>query len=168
MGSFRLTLYYLLGVLGTVAAAFLAGESSGGMFLTNSLFFAFACLYPDREIYIFLFIPVKVKWLAWFDLILIAPLLLFSGWGFRAGILASFSNFLLFFGRELFSKLRVPEPRARRTRSSGDSPGELSLHSCCVCHRTEQTSPELEFRVARDGNEYCRHHLPGRGQDFER
>ena len=34
------------------------------------------------------------------------------------------------------------------------------LHKCAVCGATELTDPNLDFRVARDGEEYCMAHLP--------
>ena len=34
------------------------------------------------------------------------------------------------------------------------------LHKCAVCGATELSDPNLEFRVARDGEEYCMAHLP--------
>jgi hypothetical protein len=39
-------------------------------------------------------------------------------------------------------------------------PEAESLHKCAVCGATELTDPNLEFRVARDGEEYCMKHLP--------
>jgi hypothetical protein len=33
-------------------------------------------------------------------------------------------------------------------------------HTCAVCGATELTDPNLEFRVARNGEEYCIPHLP--------
>jgi hypothetical protein len=35
-----------------------------------------------------------------------------------------------------------------------------ALHRCAVCGATELTDPNLDFRVARDGEEYCIAHLP--------
>ncbi len=39
----------------------------GTTYLNLSLFFAFAAVYPDMEFLLFYLIPVKAKWLAWFD-----------------------------------------------------------------------------------------------------
>ena len=36
------------------------------------------------------------------------------------------------------------------------------LHQCAVCQRSDISHPELEFRVARDGNDYCMEHIPSR------
>ena len=37
-----------------------------------------------------------------------------------------------------------------------------AVHLCAVCKKTELTNPELDFRVARDGEEYCVAHLPAK------
>jgi hypothetical protein len=42
-----------------------------------------------------------------------------------------------------------------QSRSADDA-----LHRCAVCGATELTDPNLDFRVARDGEEYCMAHLP--------
>jgi hypothetical protein len=41
---------------------------------------------------------------------------------------------------------------------------ELSenFHTCAICKRTEIDAPEMVFRIAGDGNEYCLEHLPSR------
>lgn len=53
--------------------------------------------------------------------------------------------------------------RAKKERlvhaKSGLAP-EQALHRCARCGRTEHSAPEVEFRVARDGEEYCITHLP--------
>src|SRR5204863_8403284 len=64
-GSFRLTLYFVVGMIGTtIARFFVGGNFSNGMLIT-SLFFTFARFYPDDVIYILFILPVKIKWLAW-------------------------------------------------------------------------------------------------------
>src|SRR5690242_4140400 len=77
-GPFRLTLYYGIGMLGVTAAAFFlgAGQSQGNdtpFFLNLSLFFAFATLFPNLQIYVLLVLPIRVKWVA---LLSLAPILL--------------------------------------------------------------------------------------------
>ena len=161
MGVFRLNLYYLIGVLGTNMAAFLSGESVGGFFLNNTLVFAFAAFYPDLRVLFFFVIPVKIKWLAWLDVILLVPSFILSGWSYRAGVLAALGNFFLFFGPAwIASRKRQKEQRGRQEAYAKLADSQETLHCCHLCGRTEVSSPELEFRVARDGNEYCRPHLP--------
>ena len=64
-GAFRLTLYFLVGMIGTTAAAFFFGASFSNSMLFASLFYAFARFYPDQVIYVLFILPVKIKWLAW-------------------------------------------------------------------------------------------------------
>lgn len=168
MGAFRLNLYYLLGLVGTNIAAFLSGQSvgAGGFLLNNTLVFAFAVFYPDLKVLFFFVVPLRVKWLAWLDAFLLLPSFLLSGWGYRAGVIAAMANFLLFFGPIFWGAWRRNQTqRARRSSFEAASEVEESLHSCALCGRTEITSPETEFRVARDGNEYCRAHLPANGTE---
>jgi hypothetical protein len=163
MGSFRLNLYYLLGIVGTTGAAFITGDGSfGNSLLNSSLFFAFARFYPDTTIYFMMILPVKVKWMAWFSAAMILLGFISNGWGYRAVTLAALANYLLFFGKEIFQAAEQRrEVDSRRKRfAKAQLPEDAALHRCEVCGRTEQVAPELEFRVARDGKEYCTEHLP--------
>lgn len=74
-GTARFNLYYWSGVLLTVIATLAAsaisgvGYSVGGTGYVNlSMFLAFAFLFPDTQLLLFFFIPVKIKWLAWLDI----------------------------------------------------------------------------------------------------
>src|SRR5262249_41737172 len=64
-GAFRLTLYFIVGMIGTTAAAFFFGARFSNSMLYASLFFAFARFYPDQVIYLFFILPAKIKWIAW-------------------------------------------------------------------------------------------------------
>ena len=102
-GSAQFTFYYLCGVVGTILAGFLAG-GAGNTFLNLSLFFAFARLFPDYQILLFFFLPVKVKYLAYIDwfffgLSFVASLVI-GQWAICASILASLLNYFLFFGKD--------------------------------------------------------------------
>jgi hypothetical protein len=161
-GPFRVTLYYLLGMGGVTIAAFFFGGGALFAFLLNlSLFFAFATIYPDIQIYVLFFLPLKVKWLA---LLSLAPLLLellLGSLATKAAILVSSLNYFIFFAPAMFTNLQTrSETGGRRRKFESKSPGEETLHRCTVCKRTEKDNPELEFRVASDGEEYCLDHLP--------
>jgi hypothetical protein len=161
-GPFRVTLYYLLGMIGVTIAAFFFG--GGGLFafwLNLSLFFAFATLYPDIQIYVLFVLPLKVKWLA---LLSLAPLMLelvLGSFATKAAILISFVNYFVFFGPTMLAHLQTQaENGTRRRKLASKTPAEDTLHRCVVCKRTEKDDPDLEFRVAGDGEEYCLDHLP--------
>jgi hypothetical protein len=161
-GAFRVTLYYFLGMVGVTIAAFLFGGGGLFAFLLNlSLFFAFATLYPDVQIYVLFVLPLKVKWLA---LVSLAPLfleLLLGSLSTKAAILVSFLNYFVFFGPTIYSKMQTgTATEIRRRKHESKAASEDTLHRCIVCKRTERDSPELEFRVSRNGEEYCLEHLP--------
>ena len=162
MGAFRLTLFYLFGMIGTTIAAFLANSDPSGFLLNTSLLFAFARFYPDTTIYIFFVLPVKVKWMAWVSAALVVLGFIGGTWAYRAAVVAALSNFLLFFGRDIVQEAqhrRDVSGRRQRFEKAVQSDDE-AMHRCAVCGRTELVAPDLEFRVARDGEEYCIEHLP--------
>lgn len=66
-GSPRFLAFWAVSTFGAAGAAILLGQPlAGDVFLSASLLFAYATLYPDVEFQLFLLIPVKVKWLAVF------------------------------------------------------------------------------------------------------
>lgn len=161
-GSFRVTLYFIVGMIGTTAAAFFFGGQFSNSMLLASLFYAFARFYPDEVIYVFFILPLKIKWVAW-----IMAALLLLGFvtrtnSYRMALLAAFANYLIFFGPEIIRDARQRrEVVTRRRRFEADSGGGAEpLHKCAVCGATELSDPNLDFRVARDGEEYCIAHLP--------
>ena len=95
-GSFKFNLYYLVGIIATIIGGFITGTTDN-TFLNYSLFFAFAILYPDFQVMLFFFIPIKIKWLALVDLLFFIISLIFSPMYIRVAIIASMLNFILFF-----------------------------------------------------------------------
>ena len=161
-GAFRVTLFYFLGMVGvTIAAFFFGGAGVSAFLLNSSLFFAFATLYPDVQIYVFFILPLKVKWLALFSLALLLIPLFGGPLSTKLAILVSFLNYFVFFGPTIYSKMRTGTATdIRRRKHESKATSEDTLHRCIVCKRTERDSPELEFRVSRNGEEYCLDHLP--------
>jgi hypothetical protein len=169
-GAFRFNLFYLLGVVGTTAAALIFGKSFSNAILNLSLFLAFARFYPDNVIYFFFILPIRIKWMAWLLAALQMVTFVLGDMAVRMAILVSFANFILFFGPEWIADLRhrrSVNDRRRRWEAEKAAAGTEAaeeenepLHRCAVCRRSDQSHPELEFRVARDGNDYCLEHLP--------
>ncbi len=104
-GAFRFDVYYLVGVLGTIAGGLLVGSATN-VYLNLSLFFAFAMLFPNHEVRLFFFIPIRVKWLAILDAVLFVIGFVFSGWGGRVSMLVSIANFFLFFAGDFIEMFR--------------------------------------------------------------
>lgn len=120
-GSFPLTLFYLVGAVGATAAAFLVGnDMSGAFYFNDAVFLAFAALYPNFQLLLFLILPLRVKWIAWFTWARIA-------WGFfnvpilyKIAILLSLSHYFLFFSRTHFLQLREMIQRYRHRQKYKD------------------------------------------------
>jgi hypothetical protein len=162
-GAFRFNVFFFLGMLGTTAGALIANSSPGGAILQTTVFLAFARFYPETVIRLFFLLPVKVKWLAWIDGAFLLMTFLGGTLVIRLAIVAGLLNYILFFGREIFSEAKLQREVAhRRARFEREirTGTEETMHRCKICGRTEVTTPELEFRVAGDGEEYCADHLP--------
>ena len=83
MGAFRYNLYIFSGwffmTLGAMLVYWISNAVSHGSYsismdistyyINMASFLAFAVIYPDMRLYLFGIIPIKVKWLAWFDVI---------------------------------------------------------------------------------------------------
>jgi len=161
-GPFRLTIYFVVGMIGTTIAAFLFGSYFSNGMLITSLFFAFARFYPDEVIYILFILPVKIKWLAWVYAAFLMVGFFLEPNSYRAALIAAFINYFIFFGPEIIHQARHRHDvstRRRRFEDQSRSPTE-TLHRCAVCGATELSDPNLDFRVAQDGEEYCMAHLP--------
>jgi membrane associated rhomboid family serine protease len=161
-GPFRLTLYFLVGMIGTTLAAVVSNSQFSSQMLFTTLFFAFAHFYPEEIIYLFFILPLKVKWIAWayagFLLLGFAT----QSNSYRLALIVALGNYLIFFGPGFIRHLRQrKEVAVRRDRFEIQSRSEEEpLHRCATCGATEISDPNLEFRVARDGEEYCLAHLP--------
>lgn len=104
-GSFKFNVYYLCGMIGTIIAAFLTGYGDS-VYLNLSMFLAFAYLYPDLEVRLFFFLPVKVKWLAYLDWLIFLVNLIRGPMYVRGAIIAALINVFIFFGGDFVSFLK--------------------------------------------------------------
>lgn len=164
-GSFKFTLYYFIGALGTIAGAFFSGLGMTSLYLNLSLFLAFARLFPEYQILLFLMLPVKVKYLAYLNWFFIGYTVLLRPFPFKVAAVASLINFFLFFGPGLFQSIkgRKRVHQSRRRFSQGLKAVQTqTIHSCRVCGVTEEDDPLMEFRYCSQcsgDHEYCMEHL---------
>ena len=101
-GSLKFNAYYFTGIIGCIIAGFITGYTSN-LYLNLSLFIAFAILFPNEEIRLSFLIPIKMKWLAIADGVLLVYQFIVGSFDERIYLLFSVANILLFFGKELFS-----------------------------------------------------------------
>lgn len=107
-GTFRFNLYLYCSVIGAVISGFLTGYTSN-YYMILTMFLAFALIAPDFQILLFFFIPIKIKYLAWFDAVILILSFLASGLAGKISILISLINFFIFFGEDFtnIAKLKI-------------------------------------------------------------
>ena len=153
-GAFRLNLYLLIGaMLGMLGAMLLqglpiAGGISNGIW-GATVFLAFAHLFPDFELRLFFVLPVKVKWLGWIMWAGLGFMFFGTPWQFKVFIIASVSNFFLFFGKDMVatmkSKKRIADIKAEKAKFEAEA-----FHTCSQCGATDKSHPERDFRYRGD------------------
>ena len=177
-GAFRYNVYIFSGILFTVIGAFIVNGLIGGItgfgslystyYINMSIFLACASIMPDYQLLLYGIIPIKMKWLAILDVVLLAVDAVQGGLIIRIVIIASLLNFIIFFFCNRNLRGHSPKQVARRkkfqkqiSRSQNQYAGGAK-HRCAVCGRTELDDPTLEFRYCSkcNGNyEYCQDHL---------
>lgn len=185
IGTFKYTLYILSGVIFTILGALilyfllggnvLVGNVFSTYYISLSTFLAYAMCYPDMQVLLMFIIPVKMKWMAIFYVVIVVyemiQYIMAGAWYLVIPIVASLLNFIIFyFGTKDFSRYnpkevhrrnefrRAMEPQGRMKSGSGS----VTKHKCAICGRTELDDPNLEFRFCSrcNGNyEYCQDHL---------
>lgn len=159
--SFKFNIYYFLGIIGTIIGAFISGFGITGFYLNLSLFLAFAYIYPNFQILLFFILPVKMKYLAWLDV-------LFLGWSFFTGsidmklaIVAALLNFLIFFGKDIFIYLKNNRKSYFSKKSYKQNFSKKDyFHKCTTCGLTDRDNRELEFRYCLTCEKcFCTEHL---------
>ena len=185
IGTFKYTLYILSGVIFTILGAFilyfllggnvLVGNVFSTYYISLSTFLAYAMCYPDMQVLLMFIIPVKMKWMAIFYVVIVVyemiQYVMAGAWYLVIPIVASLLNFIIFyFGTKDFSRYnpkevhrrnefrRAMEPQGRMKSGSGS----VTKHKCAICGRTELDDPNLEFRFCSrcNGNyEYCQDFL---------
>ena len=192
-GSFRFNLYFLIGVLATIGGAFFIygvfrfDFSATDSYIYETIFFAFATLFPDVVIRIFYFIPIKVKWVGLISAILLGinmlEFLAMGAWYYDLFILISLSAYFIFFIPVLIDKIvnkkRASDYQHKATYSGGYTAGtrttttsaesgrcntsvKNAFHRCYICGITEKDDPDMIFRYCSECNgtyEYCSNHI---------
>ncbi len=190
-GAFRYNVYIFSGILFTVigavvlyvittangldplSAGYLVSAGFSTYYINLSIFLAFAATYPNVTVLLFFVIPVKMKWMAYVDAIILAYQFIVSGSAGRIAIVMSLLNFLVFFlttrnyksisPKEMYRKRAFKNATAGTYSSSQGARGAaITKHKCAICGRTEKDGDNLEFRFCSkcNGNyEYCNEHL---------
>lgn len=173
-GAFRFNVYFIMGILGHIVAAFLIYFITGASYplstyyLNNSLFLAFAVTFPEMQFYLMGILPIKAKWLGIFYGLTFLYEFVAGSIVSRIGIGLSLLNFVIFFGLTRNLKSISPKELKRKqnfkenTKKAEIQKIKLSHHKCALCGRTDEDDKGLEFRYCskcEGGLEYCMDHL---------
>lgn len=199
-GTFQYNLYIFSGMFFTVLGSFLmmafcyifrSGDIAvmGGeiyfrylsmffstYYINMSIFLAFAATFPDHQVLLMFFIPIKVKWLAIADVVLLVYDMISGvmssaemGFVYPFVIGSSLLNFIVFFfttrnyirmnrsQRKMHREYKKRAKEEQRAAYYG-----ATKHKCAVCGRTENDGDNLVFRYCSkcEGNyEFCQDHL---------
>ena len=145
-GTFHYNAYLLVGWVATVSASFLQPDAfASAGFLQGSVFLAFAYLYPDFQLMLFLILPVKVKWLALLQWVVYLSLVIFGDTMTQLLTAASVCNFVLFFWYDIYLRMKTGRRRmaqqAEKIRTAN-----TPRHTCVVCGVTNLSDPKMSFR----------------------
>jgi hypothetical protein len=167
-GRLKFTIYYLTGMLLQILVCSLTKSFGLGHDLNLTLFLAVATLFPEYPIRLFFVLPIKMKWLALFD----AVLIVLSVWTSSSLLpLVPLINYLFYFSPTL---IRAVQGASRYPTRNGSRPIQMKkaanakkkqrgyLHKCHVCGLTDVEDPSMEFRYCSlcSGYEcYCSHHI---------
>jgi hypothetical protein len=185
-GAFRFNLYFFSGIFFNLLSSLITYLISGVsltpslQFICGTMFFAFAAIYPNTQFYIYFLIPVKAKYLAWFQ----GALYVFTVYSYISRgqflpvipLLVAFGNFFIFFfATRDYHRISPSEYKRKanyhRQMNDAKNTGNVvqfngrnvvTRHKCAVCGKTEMDNDQLEFRFCSkcDGNyEYCMEHL---------
>lgn len=186
-GTYRYNVYIFSGILFTIAGAFLLfaysilfqGEIGPLLWMTKefsyaplfstyyvnmSIFLAFAATYPNMQVLLFFFIPIKIKILGIIYGALLVYQFIMGPTAIKIVIAASLMNFIVFFitGRGKVHMTPRQAKRRQEFKRQVKNTSKITRHKCAICGRTEESNPELEFRFCSkcEGNyEYCQDHL---------
>lgn len=178
-GSAKFTFYYLSGTLLTAIGVLLVYlidgidlSVAGASYVNSSMFFAFALFNPDAMVYVFYIIPVKMKWVAWFEAALygvnIALCALAGQWGQALLPVLAMLNLFVFFAPMLGYKVdrakahRRPQAVQFRQAVKEQQKQKGYNHKCCVCGKTDTDYPDMQFRYCSKCEGYhcfCEEHI---------
>lgn len=160
-GTAQFNIYFFTGIILTVIYGFVMYFITGVSFRLDaqyiylSMFFSFAALFPNMQILLFFIIPIKIKYIAYFDAAYFVMGVISASFPSNLLPVVATLNFLIFCGGDLIRDIRRTSRRpsasavnfrreSRKIRREQES--KLYNHKCCVCGRTDTDYPELEFR----------------------
>ena len=146
----------------------------GTHYMLTSIFFAFALIFGEMQVRLWMIIPFKVKWSAWITAAFMAYDFYKGQLPKRVVIVMCILNFIIYYftfksmtGRSLKTikrqmvykqKIRAASQGRQNVRNNTDvrpqerksnvyrMPAGKAIHKCAICGRSEQDGENMEFR----------------------
>ena len=178
-GSTKFTVYYFSGVLLTALASIVVYlvdgipmYIAGASYVNSAMFFAFAIYNGDAIIRIFFILPIKMKWLAWFEaalyVVVVVSSLLSGMLGYAMMPVIALTNLFVFFSPAFQRRMEYerskhrPEAIQFRQAVRQQQKQRGYNHKCSVCGKTDTDYPNLQFRYCSKCSGYhcyCEEHI---------
>ena len=104
-GKVKFNLFYGVGMLGAILTSLITGWADN-TYLNLSLFLAFAAMFPNEEVLLFMILPIKMKYLALLDIVIYLREFIVGGASVRVAIILCLLNVFLFLGGDLIHTIR--------------------------------------------------------------
>lgn len=182
-GTAKFSLFYFSGAVLSVIVGLLVGLLQQNLtrsysiidlsyYLNLSIFLVLATMFGEVRVYLFFLIPVKMKWMALIDVVLVlvsvVQLVRVGFWMLALAPLASFINYFIFtwpfWSMKLGLARRRHDPKVVNFKKAQKKAKETQgyRHKCAVCGITDVDDPNMEFRYCSkcDGYYcYCANHI---------
>jgi hypothetical protein len=158
-GSFKFNLYYFFGLILTTSTAVLldrfyvpgVAHILNAEFLHLSLFLGYATLNPDLPVTFMFVLPVRLKWLAIFDvgyMVYLCTMIPTAAPWILAGV--ALVNYLVFFSSHILAFVRgqalISKQAVRRASARASSPpagGGIGSRTCAICGAKETEGADI-------------------------
>ena len=184
-GTAKFNLFYLCGVVLTAVYGMAAGLltdygfvfSFANIYYVNlSIFLIIATYYGEMQVLLFFVVPIKMKWMAIVDVVLVLmnslPWFQAGLWVMGLAFMPSIVNYFIFtwplWSMKLGIVKRQADPqvinfkRAQRQAQKKAKETDGYRHKCAVCGVTDAIEPDMQFRYCSkcDGYHcYCANHI---------
>ena len=109
-GRFKFNVFYFFGLICTLISGLITGYATNE-YINLTMFLAFAILYPNFQLLLFFFIPIKVKYLAILDAIGLVFSFVISNWKGKIALVIAIGNLILFFGPDIIDSIKNAKRR---------------------------------------------------------
>jgi hypothetical protein len=166
-GILKFNIFYFSGLLLTSIFCLIIDAGASAIYLNLSLFFAYATIFADNVILLFMIIPIKVKYLAFVEAAYYFLIVITGSFPYNMLPLVALLNYFFYFGSYFIYYFKNKRKYTKRSIDFKKKVRDIKkdrgyLHRCTVCGKTDTEFPGMEFRycsLCKDYACYCEEHI---------